>query len=88
MLIPGLIAGVCGAAQLLLTALALDAVFKKNAARAVLWGAVKLAVYGAGIPLLLLKFSGAVLPAGIGFGAGFLAAMLAYTLFTLLKKEG
>ncbi len=88
MLTAGFIAAACGAAEFGLTSLLFDAVFRKKWLKTAALFCLKLALYGLCIPLLVWKFPGYAIPAGIGFGAGFTAYMLAYAAVKLIKKDG
>ena len=88
MLIAGIIAAACGAAEFGLTSLLFDAVFRKQWPKTAALLCIKLALYALCIPLMVWKFPGYAVPAGIGFGAGFTVYMLAYAAVKLIKEDG
>lgn len=88
MLIAGVIAFVPGALQFWLNKLLFGAVFAKDYVKAALLVPAKLALYGGCIALLMLRFRAFVIPAAVGFGAGFLLCTAVYAALSFGKKDG
>ena len=88
MLIAGAVALCFGLAQFWLDTKLFSVVFEGRYGRTALYAGLKFALYGAGIALLTVKFQAYVIPAAIGFGAGFLIYMIVYTVLKIVKKDG
>ena len=89
MLIAGVIAFVFGLLQFICNILLFPAVFDGKWGRVCALLLAKLAIYAAGVAVLLLWFRVLVKGAAIGFGAGFLICIIVYGIYKLAyKKEG
>ncbi len=87
MLIAGGVAFCFGLLEFWLNTLLFPAVFDGRFGKTGGLIAAKLAVYGLGITLLLVWFRSCVVPAAIGFGAGFMVFMIAYMFMKLIRKD-